>query len=152
MTLTPKQEAFCHAYHQTGNASEAYRRAGYSGGSLKTIHEAASRLLRNSKVLARVTELQARAAKKHDVTVDGLTDELDKALAKAMAEPKGASAAVSAIMAKGKLHGLVVDKKEVTSKRDAADFTDEELGEIARLGRARTPEATGGAQEPGGLH
>lgn len=43
-----------------------------------------------------------------------------------------ASAAVSAVMAIAKLHGLVVDKSEVTKKRDAADISDAELLAIAK--------------------
>ena len=35
MKLTPKQEAFVDAYIETGNASEAARRAGYSKGSIE---------------------------------------------------------------------------------------------------------------------
>ena len=34
MSLTPKQEAFCLAYMETGNASEAYRRA-YDADNMK---------------------------------------------------------------------------------------------------------------------
>lgn len=58
--LTPKQEAFCLAYIQTGNASEAYRRS-YDASKMKdkTIWEKASVLLSDGKVSARVKELRA---------------------------------------------------------------------------------------------
>lgn len=63
--LTLKQEAFVQAYLTTGNASEAYRLAGYSqNASPKTINEAASRLLADSKVAARLSTLRERLEKK----------------------------------------------------------------------------------------
>jgi phage terminase small subunit len=62
MSLTPKQEAFCLAYLETGNASEAYRRA-YSAQNMKpeSVAVAASRALSNAKVALRVSELRERS-------------------------------------------------------------------------------------------
>lgn len=68
--LSIKQEAFVQAYIKTGNASEAYRQAGYSGGSAKTINEAASRLLKNSKVGARIASFLAKQEKRFEITQD----------------------------------------------------------------------------------
>jgi len=63
--LTPKQEKFCHAIIQGHNQSEACRLAyGVKKATAKTINERASRLMANSKVVARVAELQAPAVKK----------------------------------------------------------------------------------------
>lgn len=108
--LTPKQEAFCLAYIETGNASEAYRRAGYStNATAKTINEAASRLLADSKISARVASVQQIAAERALVSVLSLTEELEEARALALAEGQP-SAAVSASMGKAKLHGLLTDK------------------------------------------
>lgn len=60
--LTPKQEAFCLAYIETGNASEAYRRS-YSAGRMKpeTINRKAKELIDNGKIAARLKELNAKA-------------------------------------------------------------------------------------------
>lgn len=57
--LTPKQELFCQVYVSTGNATEAYRQA-YDTSSMKysTVMEAACRLTKNSKISARVKELE----------------------------------------------------------------------------------------------
>ena len=62
MSLTPKQEAFCLAYLQTGNASEAYRRS-YSAENMKpeTVSRNAKALLDNSKIATRLAELNAAA-------------------------------------------------------------------------------------------
>lgn len=72
--LTIKQEAFCQAYIELGEATAAYKKAGYSYENKldKSIHEAASRILNNSKVTARLKELQGKVAKiaeeKFDIT------------------------------------------------------------------------------------
>lgn len=61
--LTAKREIFCTEYVKCDNGSQAYRIAfNTSKMSDKTVNEAASRLLKNSKVLARVKELQDVAA------------------------------------------------------------------------------------------
>ncbi|WP_020469710.1 terminase small subunit [Zavarzinella formosa] len=77
--LTPKQEAFCLKYIELGNASEAYRQS-YDAKKAtdKTIWEAASRLLTDSKVAARVEELKLAAIKRHEVTVSRVLREYAK--------------------------------------------------------------------------
>ena len=56
--LTPKQESFCLAYIETGNASEAYRQA-YNAKNMKpeTINRKAKVELDKGKIRARVEEL-----------------------------------------------------------------------------------------------
>ena len=114
MSLTAKQEAFARAYVETGNASEAYRRTYNVGEKTKpeSIWVKASELLANGKVSVRVAELQSAASERTLVTVESLTKELDEARLHALKDEKGASAAVSAIMGKAKLHGLLVEKHE----------------------------------------
>lgn len=113
--LTPKQEKFCLAYIETGNASEAYRRS-YNAGKMKdtTVNRNAAALLKNNKVATRLSELQSAAQKRHEVTIDSLTEMLreDRDLARKEGE---ANAAINAVMAIAKLHGLVIDKKNVTA-------------------------------------
>ena len=69
--LTPKQEKFCLAYIQTGNASEAYRQA-YDAGKMseKVIHNKASDLLKRGDIGVRLEELRERACKVFDVTIE----------------------------------------------------------------------------------
>ena len=114
MNLTAKQEAFCLAYIETGNASEAYRRA-YDASKTKpdVVHVKASQLLANGRVAVRVAELQAEAAKRNEITVDDLLAELEEARSKAFsALTPQASAAVAATMGKAKLLGFLQDKVE----------------------------------------
>lgn len=132
--LTPKQEAFCLAYIETGNASEAYRRA-YDvseGTKPDTVWNEASRLLRNPDVTARVKELQQEARDLLHITIGSLTDKLEDARLHAMKDDKGASAAVSAIMGMAKLHGLLVEKAEVTGKDGAPLVPDPSPIDIAK--------------------
>lgn len=78
--LTPKQEAFCLAYVETGNASEAYRRCYDVKPDTKPegIWVSACELLKNPKVAVRVAELQEEARKRNAVTVDRVVQELAK--------------------------------------------------------------------------
>jgi phage terminase small subunit len=113
MTLTPKQEAFAKAYVETGNATEAYRQAYSAGGwTENALNVQASKMLKHPKIVLRLDEIQAKAAKRHQITVDSLVEELELARTAAMTNPRGISAAVSATMGKAKLLGLVVDKAE----------------------------------------
>ena len=111
-TLTPKQEAFCLAYIETGNASEAYR-LNYNAENQKpeTINRNAKKLMDNNKIVARLGELQTAHAARHNVTVDCLTAALiaDRALARAN---KQSGAAITATMSIAKLHGLDITKVE----------------------------------------
>jgi phage terminase small subunit len=77
--LTPKQEGFARAYVETGNASEAYRRA-YNCSVMKqeTIWKNANLLLKNTKVVTRIQELQSAAAARNEVTVDRIVQEFRK--------------------------------------------------------------------------
>ena len=112
--LTPKQERVCLAYIETGNASEAYRRA-YNATNMKpaTIHREAKVLTDNPKVRARLAEIQGAHQVRHNVTVDSITAELEEARRLAIANGQ-TSAAVQASMGKAKLHGLLVDRSEGT--------------------------------------
>lgn len=118
MPLTPKQEAFALAYVETGNASEAYRRA-YSAEKMKqtTIAVAASKLLADPNVTIRVEELRAKAVERHEITVDDLIRELEEARTAASNQEKPQAAAmVAATLGKAKLLGMLTDKTELTGK------------------------------------
>lgn len=115
--LTDKQEAFARAYIETGNASEAYRRA-YNAGNMKenSIWRKAKELMDNGKVTARIEQLREQLAEKNEITIERLTKMTLDAYALAMKDSVAqSSAAVRAVEMLGKLHGLVTDKKHVTS-------------------------------------
>lgn len=136
--LTEKQEKFCRAYIETGNASEAYRQA-YNAEKMKpeTVTIKASELLKNGKVRGRVEELKKRHAKRHDYKVDDLLAELEEARKIALqAETPQTSAAISATLGKAKLLGL--DKKLIEHSGSIAtldltnQLTENQLENIAK--------------------
>lgn len=110
--MTPKQEAFCLAYVETGNASEAYRRA-YDAENMKpgTVNKRASELLADGEVTGRVDQLKAAAVERHKFTVDDMIRQLDedRKFARELETP---AAAVSASMGKAKVLGFLVDKHD----------------------------------------
>jgi phage terminase small subunit len=116
--LTLKQEAFCQAYIETGNASEAYRRAyGAKNQKPETVNRNAFNLTQNSKILARLAELKAEHAKRHNLTVDDLLTELEEARQAALkASTPQASAAVAGTMGKARLLGY--DKQIIAGDPD----------------------------------
>jgi phage terminase small subunit len=104
---TLKQERFAVVYAATGNASEAYRQA-YDvreGTKEETIHQAACRILKNSKVAARVNELRAEVRERAGVTLESLILELEEARTVGKTKEQ-AAAMVAATMGKARLTGL----------------------------------------------
>lgn len=127
MSLTPKQEAFCMAYLETGNASEAYRRT-YNVEKMKpeSINRKAKELLDNGKIAARLDELRKSTMKRHQITIDDLIRELEEARSAALtAETVQSSAAVAASMAKAKLLGY--DRPDADLEREAKRLNIEKL-------------------------
>ena len=125
MALTAKQEAFCIAYLETGNATEAYRRAyDVSKMAPSTINRAAKDVIDNSKITARLAELRAPVIKKAQITVEDLLRELEEARVVAMTcETPQSSAAIAATMGKAKLLGFDKQIVELSGKSGGAIIT-----------------------------
>ena len=85
--LTPKQEAFCNYYMETGNASEAYRKA-YSCSKMKNAitNVKACELLQNGKIAVRVQELQNEAKNRCDLSKERILAELSSIAFSSIAE------------------------------------------------------------------
>lgn len=150
--MTPKQEAFARAYVETGNASEAYRRA-YKAENMSpdALKVEASRLLDNPNVALTVEKLKAKHQKKHEITVEKLTEMAMNAYREAQrisnTGQMQTSSMVKAAEFLGKLHGLLVERSEITHKDSVEDIADAELANIARSGSNRAaPKANGAAQ------
>lgn len=154
--LTQKQETFCLAYIETGNASEAYRKA-YNAGRMKaeTINETASRLLADRKVAARIGELRQAVAGKVVATEARVIEELariglfdpgelfaeDGSLLPIKSMPPEVRAAIASIEieeidADGKVIGRV-KKVKLWDKNSAADKLLRHLGAYERDNRQR---------------
>lgn len=124
-----RHEAFAQALAKGKSADEAYAEAGYQP------HRGnASTLRANQNVSARVIEIQSKAVKKAEITIDSLAHELEEARAIAIAE-KQTSAAVSATMGKAKLFGLGSETRKLSgtiqvvsiSAKQLDALTDDEL-------------------------
>lgn len=129
-----RHETFALHRAQGKTADEAYKLAGFSP------HRGnASRLSSNESILSRVTELQSKAAKKVEVSVEGLATELEQARVIAIAE-RQASAAVQATMGKAKLFGFGKETRRIEgalqvttfNPDDLAKLTDEELEQLEK--------------------
>jgi phage terminase small subunit len=127
--LTPKQEAFCIAYLETGNASEAYRRA-YDAKNMNanSINRKAKDLVDNVKITARLQELRAPVVERAQITLQDHLDELQR-LRDAAKGAEKYGPAVTAEMARGKACGFYVEKVDV-------NITEGLAGRLARA-RAR---------------
>ena len=113
--LTQRQEAFCLAFIESGNASESYRRA-YKPkrSSAKTINEEASRLLADPKVSTRVAELREGAAKRAEFTLEKHLATLAELRDLAQKE-KAWAPAIQAEVKRGEAAGLYPDRGKAIS-------------------------------------
>lgn len=110
--LTHKQESFCIAYIETGNASEAYRQS-YSAKNMKpeTINRNAKKLIDDNKIATRIQELRKPAVEAAQITLEGHLRDLEDLRNKAM-EANQYSAAITAEVNRGKVAGLYVERTE----------------------------------------
>ena len=76
MALNVKQEAFCLHYAKTGNATEAYKEAGYKVKTERAVYANANRLLKNDKVQARLKELADEIASDKIVSIKEIQEYL----------------------------------------------------------------------------
>lgn len=122
LKLTPKQENFCLAYLETGNASEAYRRSyDCAGSSEPVINVNAKKLLDNAKITIRIAELRKPIIDRHNITVDDLLKEFDenRKIALSLETPQVAAANTST-MGKAKLLGHDKQLVELTGANGGA--------------------------------
>ena len=116
--LTPKQQKFVYKYLETGNAAESYRHAyDTKNWSVDSINVEASRMLNHPKISLIIKAEQEKAQQRHEVTLESITKELEEARVLGMTE-KQTAAAISASLGKAKLHGLVVDKSQLSNDPD----------------------------------
>ena len=115
-SLTPKQQNFCLAYLETGNASEAYRQA-YDAEKMKadTIAKRAHELLADGKITGRLDELRQPAVEAAQVTLENHLHQLAELREAALAAEQY-SAAITAEFHRGKAAGLYVERSEAVTR------------------------------------
>ena len=124
--LTPKREAFAQAVASGKSQSDAYRIAyrAREGTKPETINQAASRLMANSNIAARVAELRAPVVEKARMTLEGHLEDLMR-LRNMAAKGGQFGAAITAEIARGRASGVTVDAQPAAS-------TAEQLRDIAK--------------------
>jgi phage terminase small subunit len=122
--LTAKQEAFCIAYIETGNASEAYRLS-YDAENCKpeSVHRLAKAQLDNVKIASRIEEIQKPAVKRAEISLESHLNRL-KHLSDMAEAAEQYSSAIKAEESRGKASGLYTEKKEITGKDGEAFIPD----------------------------
>ena len=112
MKLTAKQEAFCLAYIETGNASEAYRMS-YDASKMKpaTINRMAKAQMDNRKITARLEQLREPVRERAQITLESHLERLNH-LSLMAEQAEQYSAAIKAEESRGKVAGLYVEKIE----------------------------------------
>ena len=111
--LTAKQERFCLEYIKNGgNASDAYKSAGYSTNMKpKSVWEIASRLLAKIKVRSRVDAMQAELSKSNMITLESHTKEVREIMQEAREEGAYGPAMTGATLV-ARMHGLFEPKEQ----------------------------------------
>ena len=139
----PKHELFAQELAKGKTATEAYVVAGYKH------HDGNAATLRgNQRILDRVAEIQARGAVRTEITIESLTAMLldDRAQAKELGQT---AAAVSAVEKVAKLHGLMIDRKEIrTGELDELDA--KQRDQLRRMVRGELERRAGGTGPGGG--
>lgn len=125
--LTPKQENFCLAYIEAGNASEAYRNS-YNTSKMNdaTINRAAKELMDNPKITTRISELRKPAVEAAQVTLEQHLNDLKRLRDDAWASEKYGPA-IQAEISRGKASGHYIDRVESGSPGDFEKVNDDEL-------------------------
>jgi hypothetical protein len=138
ISLTFQQEKFVQGVVKGLTQADAYR-AAYKAGNMKadTIHQAASRLMADSKVAARLEELRQPVAERVDMSIHAHVSRLARIRDAAM-DAGDHGPATRAEIAIGQVAGHYVQKLEVTNttfaglsaeqKLEAAELVKREIG------------------------
>lgn len=111
-----KWEAFCQNYSKSGNATEAYKNAGYKVKTEAAANNNASRLLRNARVQARLQELGEK--KEHKAIADAdeqqrfFASVLRGEIAECNGKPASLNVRLKAAELLGKMQGCYINHVE----------------------------------------
>lgn len=138
MSLTAKQETLAQNLASGMTQADAYRSAYPASKTWKkrALYAEASKQAKNPDILRRVYELRAPVIERVRYELEDAMREAEAARRLAMADPKGAGAAVSAVALKAKLNGLMVEDRQ-NERTPFSELSDDELDRaIAETGRA----------------
>lgn len=109
--LTVKQEAFCVAYSKHGNASRAFREAGYIAKNDETARASASRLLTYANVIARLGELREQSSRPSIMDAEERRETLSEIARDADAAK---NERIKAIDVLNKMDAIYIKRQEIT--------------------------------------
>ncbi len=127
LALTPKQHRFVAEYLVDANAAGAARRAGYSP---KTASAIGAENLTKPAVAAAIREAQAKLEAKTEITKAYVVKHTVEILHGAMTDRAWAAARGAADLL-ARLHGHIVERKDVRVIRSIEDLSDEEVAALA---------------------
>lgn len=113
--LTLKQENLCMFYVESGNKTDAYRKA-FNAQKMqeRTINKRANEIFERGDIKGRVEELRKPVLKKMQITLESHLNKLAELRDKADADEKW-QAAIQAEIARGKVSGLYIEHIESKS-------------------------------------
>ena len=117
--LTTKQKVFVSEYLASGNASQAYLKAGYSASNENVISASASRLLRNAKVASAVATGKALEVRENRHIAQSVTVDKQWLISEYLEIIQGAkeaghwNASRGALTDLAKLTGFMLERKEI---------------------------------------
>lgn len=130
MALSIKQEKFCIEYAKSGNARQAYKKAGYQCKNDASVDASASQLLRNPKVKERLAELTEEVKNNAIADIQEMQETLTKIIRQNLKEEvimfdpasgiqreektPAVKEIISAINTLGKMQGAFIEKLDVT--------------------------------------
>jgi phage terminase small subunit len=123
---TPKQRAFVREYLCSPNATRAAIKAGYSPA---TAEQAGSRLLKNVRIRAAIEAAQAKLVERTEITKEWVVREAVETYRQAR-QLNQIAAARATLDLLARLHGHIVEKRDVRVIRDVSDLSDEELAAL----------------------
>jgi phage terminase small subunit len=129
--LSFKQAAFVREYLKDFNGTQAAIRAGYSE---KTAESQASTLLRNPKIGSAIRADQAKTAEITQISKAYLVEQLVWNLHQCR-EAKDRQVLVRTVDLLAKMHGHIVERRDVRIIRNVEDLSDEELAALEAQAR-----------------
>lgn len=143
MALTIKQEKFCIEYAKSGNARQAYKKAGYKCKNDASVDASASQLLRNPKVKERLAELTEEVKNNAIADIKEMQETLTKIIRQNIEEEvimfdpasgvqrekktPAVKEIISAINTLGKMQGAFIEKLDVTGSMPVVIAGDDAL-------------------------
>lgn len=155
-----QHEAFVRALVKGMSQGDAYKAAGYKAKTDASAAAAASRLLKDVKIQARLQELLSAATEKAVLTKSWVIEKLMENVHRAMqAVPVldregnetgeytyNGSVANRALELLGKEQGMFIDRKEIGKPGDFSNLTNTELDEMIDALQKATEESKGATQ------